>query len=219
MAIAQVDINGNPYIGIYCAVNKDVALVPFDLDKKVQKKMEEALKLEIVCFSICSSRLIGSLLALNSNGAIVNNFAETSEVQTLKKFVNVSILDEKLNAIGNNVLTNDNGALVHKNFEKESIKLIEDALDVEVMQGTIAGVKTIGTAAIITNNGGLCHPKIKDDENKFLKSLFKVDISPGTANYGTPLVGACLIANSIGAVTGTTTTGIELGRIEDGLNL
>ena len=87
------------------------------------------------------------------------------------------------------------------------------------MKGTIAGLKTVGTAAIITNRGGLCHPKVKKDELEFLKSFFKIDITTGTANYGTPLIGACLIANSKGAVTGTTTTGIELGRIEDGLNL
>jgi translation initiation factor 6 len=124
-----------------------------------------------------------------------------------------------LNAVGNNILANDFGALVHKKFSKKSITQIEDTLDVEVMKGTIAGLKTIGTAAVVTNHGGVCHPKVKEDELEFLKSLFKIEIVKGTANYGTPLVGACIIANSNGAVTGTTTTGIELGRIEDGFKL
>ncbi len=219
MGVAQVDINGNSYIGIFCATNDDIVFIPKDIQKKVTNKIIETLDLEGVQISIAGSRLIGSLMAINSNGAIVSNFIETSELLILKKYVNVSVLDEKLNAVGNNILTNDHGALVHKDFSKKSITQIEDTLGVEVNRGTIAGIKTIGTTAVITNYGGLCHPKVKDEEVEFMKSLFKIDLVRGTANYGIPMVGACVIANSKGAVTGTTTSGIELGRIEDGLNL
>ncbi len=109
--------------------------------------------------------------------------------------------------------------MIHPQFGDKSIKQIEETLGVEVMQGTIAGLKTVGTAAVITNNGGICHPKIKEDEREFIKSLLKVDVELGTANYGAPMVGACIVANSKGAVTGNVTTGIELGRIEDALRL
>ena len=214
-----MDIGGNPYLGIFCAANEDIAVVPIDLDKKLQMKLNEILEIDIIPGSIAGSRLIGSLLVMNSNGAIVNNFVETGEVLVLQKHLKVTILKEKLNAIGNNILANDHGALVHTQFSNKSLKEIEDALDVEVMRGTVAGLKTVGTSAVITNQGGLCHPKVKADELENLKSLFKTDIKTGTANYGTPLIGACLIANSKGVITGTTTTGIEMGRIEDGFNL
>ena len=219
MGIAKVDINGNPYIGIYCSANEKLVFVPNNIEEKVLAKITSTLELNSVMISIAGSRLIGSLMTLNSNGAVLNNFAETSEVLELKKHLKVTILDEKLNAVGNNILTNDYGALVHKQFSNDTITQIEDALDVEVMRGTIAGLKTVGSAAVITNRGGICHPKVKDEELEFLNSLFKIDIVLGTANYGTPLVGACIIANSKGAITGNTTTGIELGRIEDGLKL
>jgi translation initiation factor 6 len=219
LAISKIDINGNPYIGIFCAANEEIAIVPFDLPKKLQNKIAKTLELETIQVSIAGSRLIGSLLAMNSHGAIVNNFIETGELLELKKHLNVTVLEEKLNAVGNNILANDHGALVHKQFTKDSMSQIEDTLDIEVMKGTIAGLRTIGTAAAVTNSGGLCHPKVKEDELEFLSSLLKIEINLGTANYGTPMVGACLIANSKGAVTGTTTTGIELGRIEDGFGL
>ncbi|WP_455392279.1 translation initiation factor IF-6 [[Eubacterium] cellulosolvens] len=217
--MAQLDIGGNPYLGIFCAANEDFALVPIDMEKRHQNKLSETLKIEVVPILIAGSRLIGSLLVMNSTGAIVNNFVETSELLKLKKFINVTILDDKLNAIGNNILTNDKAALVHTQFSQKSIKEIEETLDVEVMKGTIAGQKTVGTTAVITKSGGLCHPKVTKEELENLKAFFKTDIITGTANYGAPLIGACLIANSKGVVTGTTTTGIELGRIEDGFNL
>ena len=219
MAIAQIDINGNPYIGVSCAANENLALVPTSVDDAIQKKIAETLDLEVLPITIAGSKLIGSLLVMNSNGVVVNNFIETGEILKLKEFMNVTIIEDKLNAVGNNVLTNDNGALVHKQITKTSLNQIEDALGVEVMKGTIAGLRTIGAAAVITNHGGLCHPKIKTEELQFLNDLFKIEVETGTANYGTPLVGACIIANSKGAVTGTTSTGIELGRMEDGFKL
>jgi translation initiation factor 6 len=219
LALAQLDVSGNPYIGIFCAANENIALVPIDFEKNHQKKLSETMELEVIPALVARSSLIGSLLVMNSHGAIVNNFVESSEILKLKKHIDITVLDDKLNAIGNNILTNDHVALVHSDFNNKTLKEIEDALDVEVIKGAIAGLRTVGTAAVITNNGGLVHPKVKDEELQYLKDLFKSDIITGTANYGTPLIGACLIANSKGVVTGTTTTGIELGRIEDGFNL
>lgn len=219
MAIAQIDVDGNPYIGIFCAANENLAIVPNNLNKSIKTKIADALKVDVFPGTISGSRLIGSLMVMNSVGAIVNNFTEMKELEALSKNINVVKLTDKLNAIGNNILTNDHAALVHSKFTKTSITEIQDALDVEVMKGTIAGIRTVGTAAAVTNQGGLCYPKVKPDEIEFLKSFFKIDISAGTANYGIPYVGACLIANSKGAATGTATTGIELGRIEDGFNL
>jgi translation initiation factor 6 len=41
----------------------------------------------------------------------------------------------------------------------------------------------------------------------------------GTVNFGLPLVGAGIVANSNGAVCGRQSTGVELGRMEEALNL
>jgi translation initiation factor 6 len=219
LALAQMDVGGNPYIGIFCSANEELAFVPIELEKRFRQKLIDTLEVELIEAIVARSSLIGSLMAMNSHGAIVNNFVEQGEIIKLKKYINITVLDEKLNAIGNNILSNDKAALVHPEFKKSTISEIENVLDVEVQKGTVAGLRTVGTAAEITNKGGLVHPKVKDEELKLMEDLFKVKISTGTANYGTPLIGACLIANSNGAVTGTSTTGIELGRIEDGLDL
>jgi translation initiation factor 6 len=72
---------------------------------------------------------------------------------------------------------------------------------------------------VATNKGVLCHPEITREEFDLVKSVLKVDGAIGTANYGASMVGACLIANSKGAVVGYRSTPIELGRIEDALHL
>jgi translation initiation factor 6 len=50
-----------------------------------------------------------------------------------------------------------------------------------------------------------------------LKTALRVPVMITTANYGAAQVGACMVANSHGAVVGSRTTPIELGRIEEGL--
>ena len=109
--------------------------------------------------------------------------------------------------------------MVHPDLGEKQIKMIQETLNVDVLRGTIAGLKTVGAAAVVTNKGLLCHPKTTNEEKKILEKHFEVPVEIGTANYGTPLIGACVIANKHGAVTGFTSTGIELGRIESGLNL
>jgi translation initiation factor 6 len=92
-------------------------------------------------------------------------------------------------------------------------------LDVPVDRGTLAGLKTVGSAAVATNKGVLCHPKTSDGELDLLEKLLKVEADIGTVNHGAPFIGAGVLANSKGAAAGRLTTGPELNRIENALNL
>ena len=86
-------------------------------------------------------------------------------------------------------------------------------------KGAISGIKTVGMAAVATNKGLLCHPKIKEKEKEKLETIFDVPVMIGTVCHGTPNIGAGVVANNHGAITGSHTTGIELGRIEEALEL
>ena len=50
-----------------------------------------------------------------------------------------------------------------------------------------------------------------------IKKVFKVDVMIGTVNHGVPMIGSGLVANVNGAIVGSLTTGIEMGRIEEAL--
>lgn len=217
--LGKLDINGNPFIGVYCHANEDFALVPYEVSKKAASKIEECLDVEVIQTSIARSSLIGVLTCSNSHGMVVTNFAEESELKEINDRLNILYISDVLNAVGNNILVNDKYALVHPDIKPETRKKISDTLDVEVYGGKIASSKTPGAAACVTNKGLLCHPHTSKKEIENLKGKFGVSADIGTANYGTALVGACMIANSKGAVVGSTTTPIELGRIEEALSL
>ncbi|UCH89659.1 MAG: translation initiation factor IF-6 [Thermoplasmata archaeon] len=219
MAVLQLDINGNPFIGVWCAANNDVAFVPSNTTKSNIRKIQKVLDVQVVKLTIGGTNLIGSLTAINSKGIVVTNFIHENELKILEAHLKVGILKDKLNAAGNIILANDSAALVHPELTSSQVEMIQDVLEVSVRKGTIAELKTVGAAAVVTNKGLLCHPKVSKLEKKELEDHFKVPVDIGTANYGAPLIGACLIGNERGAVVGFTSTGIELGRIESGLNI
>ncbi len=211
--------NGNPYIGVYCVANESAAFLPLDSPVSLSDDMEQALGAKVYKGTVAGTNILGALVAMNSYGAVVSNMAAESEVEFFSRYLPTTRLNDRLNASGNNILVNDTAALVHPDIGKEALRQIKDALQVEVVQGSIGNHKTVGSICIATNRGLLCHPSTPKSDLEMLKSLFKVPAAIGTLNYGAPMVGACMVANSKGAAIGFKSTPIELGRVEDALSI
>lgn len=216
--IVKLDFSGNPYIGVYCSANEGYLLCNPSVPGKVVKKVTASLEAESITTTIGGSTILGSLVRSNSKGCVVTDFVTDDEMAKMDPLKPVEIND-KLNAVGNNILCNDTGAVVHPGFGGDAVRLIREALQVPVTKSTIAGLKTVGSVAVATNKGVVCHPKVRENEKKLLEEVLGVPASIATANYGTAYLGACVVANSRGAAVGSTTTPIEIGRIEDGLVL
>ena len=218
--------SGIPTLGVLALTTEEITLLPIFLDKDDVNEISEILNTKCLQINIGGSCLVGSLAVANKYGILLPKIVDKDELAEIKKFLNdnnldltVEIIKSKNTALGNLILTNDKGALISTEL-KEFKKDIEDVLNVEVEVGTIAELPTVGSNAVVTNRGCLTHPLVDDDELEFLKGLFKVEyIGKGTANKGTTSVGACIIANSKGAIVGGDTTGPELLMIEDALGL
>jgi translation initiation factor 6 len=159
------------------------------------------------------------LVSMNSYGAVVSNMATRAEVEYLSSFLPVFKIEDRVNASGNNLLVNDYGCVANPDLSPKTIKRVEETLLVEVVQASVAEHKTVGSTCTVTNKGVLCHPSTAIEEMALLRDVLKVPAAIGTLNSGAPLVGACLVANTKGAVVGNKSTPIELGRVEDALDL
>lgn len=213
-----LDFNENPNLGVYCRTNDNVAFIQKGLSKKIKNNVIDVLKVKLVEISIADASIIGSLVALNSNGAIVCDFIDDEANNSIaKQGLKVSVINDKLNAAGNDILVNDHGALVHPDVKEQTLNLVKDTFDVPVFRGTISSLKTVGMAAVVTNRGLLCHPKVSEQEKRRLEQIFNVPVMIGTVNHGSPVIGSGLVANINGAIIGNLTTGIEMGRIEEAL--
>ncbi|PSQ31871.1 translation initiation factor IF-6 [Halobacteriales archaeon QS_9_67_15] len=213
--------SGSAYVGVFAQATDDCLLVRPDVESDLRDGLGDELDVPVVPTTIGGSGTVGSLATGNGNGLLVSSRVRDRERDAITEATGLPVgeLPGRINAAGNVVLANDTGAYVHPDLSTEAVDAVEDALDVPVERGALAGSRTVGTAAVATNSGVLCHPDATDAELDFLEELLGVPADIGTVNYGAPLVGSGLIANEHGYVVGQDTTGPELGRIESALGL
>ncbi len=211
--------DGNDFIGVHSAANEGLAIVPPNLTEALVRDIMEALDVEVLTTTIAGTIVVCTLLAMNSNGAVVADSTTDEEIAAIEASLPVLRVEERFNAMGNNILLNDNVAIINPDMSTATIQGIEDFLGIEVVPMSVAGHSTVGSACVATNKGVICHPRATEEEMDRLRQIFGLDVKVGTLNYGVPLVGACLVSNSKGAVVGSHSTPIELGRLEEGLSL
>jgi translation initiation factor 6 len=210
---------GSSYIGVFSRATDNCLLVRRDADADLVESFADELEVPAVQTTVGGSATVGALATGNANGILVSSRATDREIDRIADATDLPVgeLPGRVNAAGNVVCCNDHGAYVHPDLSRKAVQAVQDTLDVPVERGDLAGVRTVGTAAVATNRGVLCHPKSTDEELDFLEDLLDVPADLGTINYGGPLVGSGLVANTNGFVVGEDTSGPELGRIENAL--
>ncbi len=217
--IKKLSIFSSDFIGVYIKAYGNTALIPRNLDEESENIIRDILGVKTFRVMINNFSLIGTMVAFNSNGIVVSGLSSPDDFSdTNIDGRNILFLKDRLNAVGNNIITNDRAAVIHPSFTESSEKAISDTLGVEVARSAIAGVKTVGSVAVLNDNGMLVSPESGDEEIKKLSDLFGIRVNTGTANYGSYYLGASIITNSKGILVGNATTSIELGRIDDTLS-
>ena len=217
----RTNVSGSAYIGVFGRVVGDTVAIRADIDESALAAIGEELAIDVVPTTVGGGSTVGSLVAGNSNGAVISSQATEREIEELEQSLNrpVTRLPDTLNAAGNLILATETGAVVHPDIAPDGIEEIRNTLDVPVVPSTLGSVKTVGMAAVATENGVLCHPRSTEEELAVVEETLGVPADLGTINYGSPLVGSGLLATTQGYVVGERTTGPELGRIEDALSL
>ncbi len=210
-----IDFAGDENIGVYTRVFEDVAFVPLDAPEEYVSTVEKRLGVEVVPTTIQGSSIIGSLLVGNSHGMIASGLATREESDVLRRYGEVLFLNRTMNAAGNIILANDEFAIVHPALPERYAEKISLALDVPVIMMTIGNIPTVGMAAAATGRGIVVSPTITDQEIEELENITELPIGTGSVNMGSHLVGTGLIANSKSYLAGISTSGYELGRIEE----
>lgn len=215
----KLTIGSSPVLGVFATVTDNVALVPIGTPRVTVAQIEDGLHVQVMQTAIAGSFVVGSLVCGNCSGFVVSKYVYAEETRSLQELgdVNVQAIPDVMTAVGNIILANDTAAVVHPDLPDRAVKTIEDTLQVDVKRATIAGLGTVGMAGVATNKGVLVHPRVSDSEIEILEDVFDLPVDIGTVNFGSPLIGSGLLANSAGYLAGADTTGPELGRIEDAL--
>jgi translation initiation factor 6 len=222
MTTRKINLNGSGYVGAFATATDRHLFIHKYTNQSDSRAVADSLDVEMVQVVIASSEITGVLCRANKTGILVSNLVEDSELQylrSLKLGMNVEVLGSMLNAIGNNVLVNDKIALVNPEYSARDVKQIGDVLGVEVIKLSIGGFNTVGANNILTNKGFVINNRASDEEKENLDKLLGFDSVRTTAGTGSLNVGLTAVANSRGLVVGEDTTGFELARLMEGLDL
>ncbi len=206
---------GDPNIGVFSRVLGDIAVIPPDAPEAFSRALAGALDVTLVRTTIQGSRIIGSLLAGNSRGAVVSGLAEKIEIDMIAEHREVMLIPGRMNAAGNVILANDRIGFVHPDMPADLAGEIGTFLGVQLSPVTLGGVKTVGMAGVATNQGIAVNPKATTQEIDRIEALCEIPVGTGSVNMGSGLVGTGLLANDHGYIAGMQTTGFELGRFDD----
>jgi translation initiation factor 6 len=212
LTIHIYDIYRNPNVGIFTKVSESFLIMPVAYSKPKSEKLASLLEVQLIHGSVGGTRLLGPLMAINSNGLLLSRFAEDEEVAHFKKEtgLNVSRLDSRYTSVGNLIATNDRGAAIANVFSSTEAKQIADVLGVPVEKGSVAGYYQVGSVVVASNSGALAHPRATEEELSWLRAVLRVDCEVGSVNGGVPFVASGVQVNTKGAIVGTATTGPEL---------
>ncbi len=215
MHIEQTTIHGEDFIGLFGFATDRYAILSRNFGKI------SVLDVPIIRTDIYGTNLIGMFCAGNSNGLLLPYFVSDRKIEEIRKElgesgINIEIgkILEKYTAIGNLICCNDNSAIISPKLS--SMKIVEDILDVEIIQREISKHEEVGSCCVVTNKGFLIHPDGEKELDE-ISEIFRVKGDVGSVNFGFPFVRSGIIANSNGYITGSRTTGIEIGRIDKAL--
>ncbi|MDE1822076.1 MAG: translation initiation factor IF-6 [Euryarchaeota archaeon] len=219
MPVGKLSFSGSPYLGVYLRVGEKIAVVPPTCPGELVRASEHTLGVKVIRSRIADSELVGSLLAMNDHGAVISEELTPAERGRLEESFRVTVVRSRLNALGNIVLANNRGAVCHPEFTANERRHLSDALGVTVVPSTVAGLGTVAMAAAATDRGAVIHPRATPKELETIEGALGVPVHRSTANFGVPLVGACLVANSRGFIVGDPTTPVEMVHLQEGLKI
>ncbi|MEM1985217.1 MAG: translation initiation factor IF-6 [Nitrososphaeria archaeon] len=199
-------------IGIFLKCNEKFVLVPKNIAPTKAEKLSNYLRVPYIRTSVAGLRLLGPLVAMNSNGILVSKYIEEEELKNLRTETGLPVerFPSNYTAVGNLISVNDKGAIASNLFSSTQIKVIQDILGVPTERMNVAGYNTVGSLIFTTNVGTIVHPFTSDKEVEKIKSILKTEVTHCTVNDGVPFVSSGILGNSKGIVVGSLTNGTEL---------
>lgn len=206
---------GDTNIGMYVFAD-DKHCITGHVGKKLTLSIEKHLKIKNVSVELFNTSFAGIYINGNSKGLILPKILRDFGGREIEDHVNVFYLNTNYSALGNLLLMNDNGAIVSSLLSRHK-KEIEKFFELRCAITKIANTIIVGKAGVATNKGCLLHRDTTQKQLKLIQDVLGVSADIGTVNFGSPYVGAGVIANTNGFIAGEATSGPELGRIEEAL--
>lgn len=222
--LERLNLFGSSTIGIHACVTDSYCLVSGTLKQSIVERLENAFKVPCIPLNVSFKRILGIMMVGNSRGLLLPNHINPNDEEKIRDAVeevvsniNVHVLEEsKLNALGNLIATNDKGALISSKFSIETLDVITDVLGVKARKTRINNSALVGTKIVANSKGCLVTPLASDELAESLNEAYAVEnVDFSTVCMGIESIRIGILANSTAAFVGESTSGPEMARISE----
>lgn len=223
MAILKDLIYGSPSIGVYLALSNKLCVYPPKINPKIIEFIQESNPgIQTIETFVNGSSVAGVYIAMNSYGMIIPESIPEEEIRrfqnVLPKEFTITQIDSDDNTFGNLILCNDKGAIISP-LLVDALDVIQKTLKVPTKVFNFGKSKLPGSCALANNKGCVVHPMTTESEAEEIAKILKVEIDVSTINCGDPFLRGGAIINDNTGIFGRTTTGPEISRIVEILQI
>lgn len=216
--ILKTHFHQSSNVGLHVYANDKFCLLSSMVPKKLEKEIEEVLKVPLVRTNLCGTALNGIFAAGNSRGILLPHIVLDSELEVLEKHkIKFKVLITDHTALGNNIVANDKAALISPDL-KEHQEEIGKFLKVKKIQVfSLNELSTIGALIVLGKKGCLVSKLASDKEMEFVEDFFGLPVTRCSVNLGSPYIKSGLVVNKQGFIVGEKTGGPEAVHIDEAL--
>jgi translation initiation factor 6 len=217
MRLSRTKINNTPYLGVYSVCTDDFCIVPNNILKKEEAVLEKFLQTKIIKTSINDSPLIGVYLLAHGNKVVAcKNSIKKYEIDLLEKNgIEVKLIKEEHNALGNLVSLNSNYGFASPILSDKTVSEISSFFDIKIEKKELLSLDILGSILYANDYLFIVNPTIDEKDFLAIKKKLKVEGIATTLNYGGLFVGNDVIANKNAVLVGANTSNIEIMKVDD----
>ncbi len=153
--VHQISMCGTSLIGVFCAGNNHMLLVP---SLAFHHELDALDKLNIK-FKVIKTKLtaLGNNLLVNDHGCLANPEFSADTKKIIRQALGVSLKPGTiagLETVGSAAILNKIGGVIHRDVEKAELRYVEDLFNTEFETGTVNMANPLIRSGVICNSHG-----------------------------------------------------------------
>ncbi|MBI4167726.1 MAG: translation initiation factor IF-6 [Candidatus Aenigmarchaeota archaeon] len=174
--VHKISMGYTHFLGAFAVANKNGIVVSNVIEDDEKKILEKSLGIN-VCVLDSRFNTLGNLISTNDKGAIISPLFGEKQKKTIEDCLGVESIKTEIAGtplIGSGCLANNNGAFLHRDVKDDEKEIIESALKVKSMSGTLGfGSPWVGAVGVCNSKGMVI------DKNTTVHEIVRADEALG----------------------------------------
>ena len=214
LKIYRASVRKSPFVGVYCAVFGDRAIVSPVVPLSFRRKLSTLMGVQVTVTTIASVSSVGMMIAMNNRGVVVPRTIGDDELAEIERCSKVLVLEDRPTALGNLMIANDRACVVSDLISADAARQVSDFLGVNCVRMSVGEYRTIGSLVAVSNRAGVASPLVDERSIERISDSLQIQVIPTTINDGERLVKLGTLLNDRAIIVGKTTSGIELMSLQ-----